>query len=153
MLGGAEAGDLFGASLASGDFDGDGFDDLAIGAPGEGIGAKADAGAVNVLYGSASGLTATGDQLWHQSTSGVLGGAEAGDLFGASLASADFDGDGKDDLAIGAPGEGIGAKADAGAVNVLYGSASGLTAAGDQLWHQNVAGVLGGAEPGDLFGS
>ena len=153
VLGGAEAGDVFGDSLACGDFDGDGFDDLAIGAPGEDIGAVVDAGAVNVFYGSASGLTAAGDQLWHQNVSGVLNGAEAGDLFGSSLASGDYDGDGKDDLAVGAPGEDIGAIADAGAANVFYGSASGLTASGDQLWHQNVPGVLGGAEAGDLFGS
>ena len=71
--------------MASGDFDGDGKDDLAIGAPGEDIGAIADAGAANVLYGSAAGLTATGDQLFHQNATGVLGVAEAGDLFGASL--------------------------------------------------------------------
>ena len=38
-------------------------------------------------------------------------------------------------------------------VNVLYGSGSSLTAAGDQLWHQNVLGVLGGSETGDVFGS
>ena len=135
------------------DFDGDGKDDLAIGAPGEDIGAIADAGAVNVLYGSGSGLTASGDQLWHQGVAGVMGGAEAGDLFGSSLACGDYDGDGKDDLAIGAPGEDVGALVDAGAVNVLYGSGSGLTATGDQLWHQDSAGILGGAEAGDLFGS
>ena len=153
VMGGAEAGDLFGSSLACGDFDGDGFDDLAVGVPGEDIGAVVDGGAVNVFYGSASGLTASGDQLWHQNVPGVLGGAEAGDLFGSSLASGDYDGNGKDDLAVGAPGEDIGAIADAGAANVLYGSGSGLTASGDQLWHQDSAGIMGGAEAGDLFGS
>ena len=80
---GAEAGDVFKDSLACGDFDGDGFDDLAIGVPGEDIGAVVDAGAVNVLYGSGSRLTASGDQLWHQGVAGVVGGAEAGDLFGS----------------------------------------------------------------------
>ncbi len=146
------AGDLFGDRLASGDFDGDGFDDLAIGVPGEDVGAIVDAGAVNVLYGSGSGLTAAGDQLWHQDTSGVLGTAEEFDLFGRSLASGDFDGDGNDDLAIGAPFEDIGAIEAAGAVNVLYGSGSGLTAAGDQLWHQDSAGIEGVAAAADFFG-
>ena len=51
------------------------------------VGAVNDAGAVNVLYGSGSGLTAVGDQLWHQDSPGILGGAEAGDYFGHSLAS------------------------------------------------------------------
>ena len=38
------------------DFNGDGFADLAVGAPGEAVGAVAGAGALNVLYGSANGL-------------------------------------------------------------------------------------------------
>ena len=60
------------ASVPTGcDYNGDGFDDLAIGVPDEDIGAISNAGAVNVLYGSASGLTAAGDQLWHQDSSGV----------------------------------------------------------------------------------
>ncbi len=152
VVGMAEAGDFFGFSLASGDFDGDGFDDLAIGVPGEGIGAIVVAGAANVLYGSSAGLSAGGDQIWHQDTSGVLGVAESGDLFAISLASGDFDADGKSDLAIGVAGEDIGAIVDAGAINVLHGSAAGLTAAGDQLWHQNTGGIQGVAEARDLFG-
>ena len=76
---------MFGGSLANGDYDGDGFDDLAIGVRGEDIGAIKDAGAVNLPYGSASGLTTAGDQLWHQSVRGVLGGSETGDVFGSQL--------------------------------------------------------------------
>jgi hypothetical protein len=45
------------AAAASGDFNGDGFADLAVGAPYEDVGTVADAGAVNVLYGSAAGLS------------------------------------------------------------------------------------------------
>ena len=48
--------------------------------------------------------------------------------------------------------EDIGAVVDAGAVSVLYGSGSGLTAAGDQFWHQGMAEVTGKAEAGDIFG-
>ena len=55
---------------------------------------------------------------------------------------ADFNGDGAADLAIGAPGESLGpGQAAAGVVHVLYGSTGGLTAAGNQLFSQDAAGV------------
>jgi hypothetical protein len=44
-----------------------------------------DAGAVNVLYGGANGLTATGDQIWTQDSSGINDQAEASDEFGFAL--------------------------------------------------------------------
>ena len=49
--GGSENSDKFGSSLASGDFNGDNSDDLAVGVPGEGLGNISSAGAVNVIYG------------------------------------------------------------------------------------------------------
>lgn len=133
------------------DFDGDGYADLAVGVPGEDLGRTRDAGAVQVLYGSASGVTDR-DQIWHQGRKGVKGAPEKGDSFGKPLTSADFDGDGFADLAIGIPSEGIGGKARVGAVQVLYGSRSGLRAAGDQIWHQGKSGVPGNNEAGDNFG-
>ena len=48
---------LFGTALAIGDFDGDTFNDLAVGIPGEDIDGKNRAGAVHVFYGSGDGLT------------------------------------------------------------------------------------------------
>ena len=147
------SGDHFGNALGVGDFDGDGRDDLAIGVVGEDVGSIWNAGQVNVLYGSNAGLTATGDQVFHQNTAGVQGVAESGDRFGSSLATGDFNGDGRDDLAVGVTGEDIGSIENAGAVNVLYGSNSGLRATNDQIWHQNSNGVRGVAEEGDLFGA
>jgi hypothetical protein len=132
------------------DFDGDGYADLAVGAPGEDVGSIRDAGIVQVLYGSASGPTAR-DQIWQQNTKGIKGKAERDDQFGAVTASGDFDGDGYADLAIGIPAEDLGGEPNAGAVQVLYGSPGGLTAR-DQLWHQGTAGVPGANEAGDLFG-
>src|SRR2546428_5551135 len=80
----AQAGDFFGSSLGAGDFNNDGFADLAIGVPLEDVGAITHAGAVNVLYGSAAGLQATSpdDQLWNQDSAKVRNTAEIGDQFG-----------------------------------------------------------------------
>jgi FG-GAP repeat len=151
----AEGGDQFGAALATGFFD-TGPSDLAIGAPFEDLGASIDAGAVNVVYGSNTGLVGR-NQTLTQNSPGVVGTAEAGDLFGAALARGiflnNFNGDDFSDLAIGVPGEDVGAATDAGAVNVQYGSATGLPGPGGQLFTQDSAGVGGTAESGDSFGS
>jgi hypothetical protein len=152
--GSAEAGDGFGGALAAGDFDGDGYDDLAVGVSGEDVGDVARAGAINVLYGSATGLIATGDQLWDQSTAGIEGSPELDDHFGSALAAGDFDENGFYDLAIGAPGEFIGDSPRGGVVHALYGSTGvGLTANLSELWHQDVFDVADETETNDEYGS
>jgi hypothetical protein len=118
----AETQDWFGWALAAGDFNQDGFTDLAAGAPFETVSNAFAAGAVSVLYGSAGGLTTSGGRLFTQ----VAGNPEVGDQFGSTLAAGDFNQDGFVDLAAGAQGEAGGA----GAVSVLPGSATGLTAGG-----------------------
>ena len=149
-----EKNDAFGSSLTAGDFDGNGFADLAMGVTGEALSGEPGAGAVNVVYGTASGLTATADQIWHQDVTGIADKAEEDDAFGWSLAAGDFDADGFADLAVGARAEDVtffnSSVSGAGAVNVVYGSLSGLSAAGDQFLHQSSAG--GALEAGDLFG-
>jgi len=72
-----------------GDFNGDGFDDLAIGVPGETLGSISAAGAVEVIYGSSSGLSATSphaDQFWTQDSTNIDNQAEQSDFFGFGLA-------------------------------------------------------------------
>ncbi|MGD2155850.1 MAG: FG-GAP-like repeat-containing protein [Anaerolineales bacterium] len=152
IIGSAEIGDWFGGALAAGDLNGDGYDDLVVGVPHEDVGSAITAGGVNVLYGSLNGLSTAGSQWFDQNTPGVSGTAETEDYFGNSLAVGDLNGDGYADLAIGVPQEGIDAVSEAGGMNVLYGSSSGLTTAGSQWFDQNTSGVIGSAEKYDHFG-
>ena len=148
----AESGDQFGRALASGDFDGDGFADLAVGVPSEENLGRSNAGGVNVIYGRSTGLHWNGNQFLRQSIAFMGNPTETNDLFGASLTVGDFDGNGSDDLAIGAPGETISGHTNAGAVNVLYGNPDGLSFTGNQFWHANVAGLNSGAATDEQFG-
>jgi hypothetical protein len=78
----AEATDYFGWSLAGGDFDHDGYDDLAIGVRQEDVGTVVDAGAANVLYGSTVGFADSGNQIWTQdSAAPFAGGDEESEAF------------------------------------------------------------------------
>ena len=143
----------FGHALAAGDFDCDGFDDLAIGVPedDDNNGALADVGYVMVLYGSETGPAAGGHQLWDQQS--FEAAEEADDHFSETLAAGDFDGDGCADLAIGAPQEDVGSETDAGAIFLLYGGESGLTSGGNQVFRQGAGGISAAAEAFDNFGA
>ena len=116
----------FGWALAAGDLNGDGYADLAIGAPGESRPnplyrrlASApprlvSTGSVTVLYGGSDGLRPTrGRRLVHQLST-------ANRLFGYALAAGDVTGDGLDDLAVGVPGM------RGGSVELFTGKPSGL---------------------------
>lgn len=138
---GAEPGDLFGAAIATGDFNNDGFVDLVVGAPGEDVGAVADAGAVNVFATDADGVRTPFARTLTQS-----GLNEGGDRFGATLAASFQNNDGAEDLVVGVPGEDVGTRVDAGAVNAFNGSQSGLS--GGRLFTQFV-----NVESGDGFGA
>jgi hypothetical protein len=147
-----ELGDDFGFALAAGSITGHAWDDLAIGAPGEGIGSASAAGTVQIVRGSSTGLTGAGSQTWTQHNPAVPGDAERGDQFGWSISMGDYNGDGRADLAIGSPYEDLGSHADAGNVTVLYGRSAGLGTAGVQTWSQGSTGIAGGAEAKDAFG-
>jgi hypothetical protein len=98
-VGSDEAGDKYGAALAAGNLTGDSKDDLVVGSPGEAIGENANSGAAQVYPGGASAF-GTGFVV-----NQVGSAAEAGDLYGSSLAIGDFDRTGGADLAVGVPGE------------------------------------------------
>jgi hypothetical protein len=138
--------------VGAGDFDGDGFDDLMAGVPLENLTGGADAGAVNVIYGTASGLDDPGDQFWNQDSSDINNDAEAADEFAFAVSAGDFDADGFDDAAFGVPGEDVSGAADAGGVSVIYGKSTGLNSSGDDFWHQDSSGIEDTAETGDIFG-
>ncbi len=132
----------------SGDFNGDGLSDLAIGSPGLTSGSSTGAGGVSIIYGqNITGLATPNNQLWTMSKPGMVGGTQAKDAFGSSLAVGDFNGDGYSDLAIGLPGRNafvpvgtpgstttvvngvrVGVLQSVGAVEIIFGSQNGLVA-------------------------
>ncbi len=153
---GVDIGDRSGQTVSSaGDVNGDGFDDLIIGAlrgDADNNG-KQDAGESYVIFGSAS-LPATID-LASPGTAGIIiFGADPGDYSGISMSGAgDVNGDGFDDLIIGAAyaDANSNGKQDAGESYVIFGSAS-LPATID-LASLGTAGIMiFGADPGDYSG-
>ncbi|MGC0205108.1 FG-GAP-like repeat-containing protein [Streptomyces levis] len=111
----------------SGDFNGDGYRDVAIGAFAADAGSVHGAGAVVVLYGSSSGVSAARRTVITQDSPGVPGAAEEDDRFGYSLAAGDLDRDGYSDLVVGAQYEDIGDRDGVGSATVLWGGKSGLS--------------------------
>ena len=120
LLGGS-AGDSLGSSVAIlGDVNGDGIDDLAVGA----FWADAKAGEAYVIFGSATGFSATLSPADLDGTNGFrIAGANADDLLGGLVTSAgDLNGDGLDDILVSASGRGN------GEAHVILGKSDGFAA-------------------------
>ena len=143
----ATPGKQLGMSVASGDFNNDGFDDVVAGAPLDTVGTQAAAGEIGILMGSAGGLS-----LFQFYQEGNFSGhhAEANDNFGAAVASRDFNNDGFADIAIGIPGEDTGATASHGEVILAWGSATGIVTSGSQTLSPSSVGATPASN--DQFG-
>jgi hypothetical protein len=148
----ADKQDDLGAAVASGDVNGDGIDDLLIGAPrADGPdNSRRSAGEAYVVFGSPS-LAGSFDIALTEQDMTILG-ADAGDGMGTSLASADLNGDGVDDIVVGTEG-GDGpdnARQDGGDVYIVLGPTS-LGQTVDMALGDYSAAIFG-EQPGDAFG-
>ncbi|MCI3274961.1 FG-GAP and VCBS repeat-containing protein [Streptomyces cylindrosporus] len=125
------------------DFNGDGYRDLVLGDRTAAVGGRAEAGAVVVMWGTASGLDSATRKVYTQNSPGVEGSAEAGDHFGAKVTTADLNKDGYADVVVTSPGEDSGSRH--GMFSVLWGSKSGLTKGssytmgGDDVFAKDIA--------------
>ncbi len=129
----------FGWALAAGDFDQDGFDDLAVGIPGNEVAGVATGG-VQIYFGSGS------SPVFDSGTMLAVPGA-VDDGIGLALAAGDFNNDGHDDLAVGIPLR----STAAGAVRIYYGGPQGFFTAGELL-QQDSPSIDDAGEANDRFG-
>ncbi|WP_223188651.1 N-acetylmuramoyl-L-alanine amidase [Streptomyces sp. TRM68416] len=145
-----------GASIAAGDVNGNGYDDIVIGQP-YSWSSPYRGGQVRVVPGTSTGFTTTGMKVVHQDTAGVPGGAESGDAMGRSVSVGDYDDDGYADVLTGLPGEdltrGGTSRTNAGMALLLKGTSSGLTGSGGKAFHQDTSGIGNATESNDKLGS
>ena len=145
-------------TIAVGDFDDNGYSDLALGGFTSPVLPQFCAdlglcpGAVKVIPSTAAGLNESGAQLWYAAAFGIQPQDNDADDFGRAIEAGDLNADGRDDLAIGIPKTETVVTRETGSVAVLYGSAGGLSDDNADLWTQDSSGVPGVSEDGDRFG-
>jgi hypothetical protein len=115
---GENAGDHAGVSVATGDLDGDGNEDMIIGAESNAIGGRSGVGATYIVLGTVTG------EVDLSLADTKLAGEDAEDHAGHSVATGDFDDDGVLDVLVGAPNEDLGGT-QAGAAYVMLGPTKG----------------------------
>ncbi|WP_326810438.1 N-acetylmuramoyl-L-alanine amidase [Streptomyces scopuliridis] len=136
-----ETGDDLGASVAVGDYNLDGYDDVLAGAPNEDItrdgASRTDAGTALLFRGSATGMTGTGALSYSQDTTDIAGATESGDRLASSVVLHDLSGFGRADLAIGADGEDGGD----GVILQLDSGSAGISAQGGVYYSRSNLGT------------
>lgn len=144
---GHAASDFAGFRVAgAGDVDGDGLDDLLVGAYASNPGGVNSAGSAYVLLGPVTG------DVYLRNADGVIEGAVAQDFTGRSVAGAgDIDGDGKDDVLVGATGVDT-AGSQAGAAYLVLGPATGTLDVATDM-QATLDGEQGSASAGRAVGA
>ncbi|MFF3325513.1 VCBS repeat-containing protein [Streptomyces sp. NPDC002889] len=123
----AEFHDGMGDGLSFGDTNGDGYQDIVTGLPGENVTGTPDAGRVLVFTGGADGISGTRSREFGQYTAGVPGRVEEGDMFGEAATSlGDFNRDGRAEMVVGDAGE----NASRGAIWIFPAGPSGIEVKG-----------------------
>ena len=161
VINGVDGFDFSGASVSgAGDINGDGFDDLIIGAPSDGApgspGATTISGESYVVFGSASGFSASLDLSSLDGSNGfVINGVSVGDESGISVSSAgDMNGDGFDDIIIGARRGDPNGNDFAGESYVVFGTGAGFSASLDLSNLDGITGfVINGIDEIDISGN
>ncbi len=150
--------DNFGDCLTAGDFNGDGYTDLAITVDKRELGHTPgiDHGVVLVFSGSRTSLI-TADRGKYKGfselTRGIRsGGAGSGDEFGSMVKTADFNHDGYADLMIAAAGKTVSGQQHAGMVYYLRGSSRGVTSGDSRAYSQATPGIEGSPQADAYFG-
>jgi hypothetical protein len=108
----------FGAAVAAADLDGDGRDDLVIGAPGDAVGTDLAAGRVYAVFNDVSQVDTLAGPFAQPTN------VEAGAGYGSVIVAGRLNNDGSEDVAVAAPGATVASNAGAGAVYGLMGAAS-----------------------------
>ena len=153
---GVDSGDFSGYSVSgAGDVNGDGFDDLIIGAPTADPNGNFMAGESYVVFGNNSGFSRTLDLSTLDGTNGfVINGINFGNFSGSSVSDAgDVNGDGFDDLIIGAAGGDASGNLDSGESYVVFGNNGGFSSPLDLSALNGTNGfVINGIDAGDTSG-